>query len=143
MIQGYGGFLGKAFPMDGGADESSILTSAKHPDERQRILADIFMGHRDRLGSMVRFRLDRRLRARVDPSDILQDAFLEASGRIAEYLVSFRGRSSDSPPPISPADCPWGILLDPRGRVGEKSVRDEDRASSLVLGARFHKVKMR
>jgi RNA polymerase sigma-70 factor (ECF subfamily) len=74
--------------MDGGADESSILTSAKHPDERQRILADIFMGHRDRLGSMVRFRLDRRLRARVDPSDILQDAFLEASGRIAEYIAN-------------------------------------------------------
>src|SRR5438270_13438470 len=32
-----------------------------------------------------RLRLDRRLQGRVDPSDVLQEAFLDASRRIAEY----------------------------------------------------------
>jgi len=67
------------------ADETSILIGAKSQEERKRILADLFMGHRDRLRSMVHLRLDRRLQARVDPSDVLQEAFLEASRRLEEY----------------------------------------------------------
>src|SRR4051812_22256257 len=42
--------------------------------------------HRRRLRRMVRLRLDARLRGRVDPSDVLQKAFLEAARRLAEYL---------------------------------------------------------
>jgi RNA polymerase sigma-70 factor (ECF subfamily) len=42
--------------------------------------------HRARLQRMVTLRMDRRLKARVDPSEVLQDAYQEASRRIADYL---------------------------------------------------------
>ena len=42
--------------------------------------------HRERLRRMVALRLDRRLQGRVDASDIIQEAYLEASRRMAEYL---------------------------------------------------------
>lgn len=34
---------------------------------------------------MVKLRLDRRLQGRVDPSDVLQEAYLEAAERIGDY----------------------------------------------------------
>src|SRR5262249_53991691 len=40
---------------------------------------------RDRLRRMVALRLDRRLQERVDPSDIIQEAYIDASARLAEY----------------------------------------------------------
>jgi len=67
------------------SDETSILIGAKNREARQKILADIYTRHRGRLRSMLQIRLDRRLRARVDPSDVLQEAFLEASRRLDEY----------------------------------------------------------
>ena len=42
--------------------------------------------HRPRLRRMVRLRLDPRLHGRIDPSDVIQEAYLEASARLAEYL---------------------------------------------------------
>jgi RNA polymerase sigma-70 factor (ECF subfamily) len=42
--------------------------------------------HRQRLRRMVSLRLDRRLQGRVDASDVIQEAFLEASVRLPEYL---------------------------------------------------------
>ena len=41
--------------------------------------------YRDRLRRMVALRLDRRLQGRVDPSDVLQEAYPDAAGRLAEY----------------------------------------------------------
>jgi RNA polymerase sigma-70 factor (ECF subfamily) len=41
--------------------------------------------HRDRLRRMVALRLDRRLRGRLDASDVLQDAYVEASSRLPGY----------------------------------------------------------
>jgi len=41
---------------------------------------------RDRLRRVVVFRLDPRLRGRVDPSDVLQDAYLEAWQDLGSYL---------------------------------------------------------
>ena len=35
---------------------------------------------------MVEMRLDRRLQARLDASDIIQDAYLEVAQRLKEYL---------------------------------------------------------
>src|SRR5215831_3926779 len=51
--------------------------------------------HRDRLRRMVALRLDHRLRGRIDPSDVIQEAFLEATGRRAEY-----DRQPDPMPPF-------------------------------------------
>jgi RNA polymerase sigma-70 factor, ECF subfamily len=42
--------------------------------------------HRKRLRRMVRLRLDPRLQGRIDPSDVIQEAYLEAAERLAEYL---------------------------------------------------------
>jgi RNA polymerase sigma-70 factor (ECF subfamily) len=42
--------------------------------------------HRDRLCRMVRMRLDRRLWARVDASDVVQEGLLEVAQRLPEYL---------------------------------------------------------
>jgi RNA polymerase sigma-70 factor (ECF subfamily) len=42
--------------------------------------------HRDRLRRMLALRADPRLQGRLDPSDVIQETFLEASARLAEYL---------------------------------------------------------
>jgi RNA polymerase sigma-70 factor (ECF subfamily) len=42
--------------------------------------------HRERLRRMVAVRLDRRLAARVDPSDVVQEALAEAARKLPEYL---------------------------------------------------------
>ena len=49
-------------------------------------LGEIFARHRDRLRRMVEMRLDRRLQARIDASDVIQDAYLEVATRLDEYL---------------------------------------------------------
>lgn len=43
------------------------------------------MSHRDRLRRMVKLRLDDRLHGRIDPSDVVQEAFLEATERRIEF----------------------------------------------------------
>ena len=50
--------------------------------------------HRDRLKRMVRLRLDPRLHGRIDASDVLQEALLEASSRLDEYRQNPASRCS-------------------------------------------------
>jgi RNA polymerase sigma-70 factor (ECF subfamily) len=54
----------------------------------QRALGELLGRHRERLRRMVALRLDRRLRGRVDPSDVLQEACLDAARRLPEYRVN-------------------------------------------------------
>jgi RNA polymerase sigma-70 factor (ECF subfamily) len=49
-------------------------------------LNEIVTRHRGRLRRMVEMRMDWRLQARLDASDVIQDAFLEAVTRLDEYL---------------------------------------------------------
>jgi RNA polymerase sigma-70 factor, ECF subfamily len=51
----------------------------------QRALGDLLRRHRERLRRMVALRLDRRLQGRVDPSDVVQEACLDAVRRLPEY----------------------------------------------------------
>jgi RNA polymerase sigma-70 factor (ECF subfamily) len=51
-------------------------------------LAELFDEYRERLERIVEFRMDPRMRSRFDPSDVLQDAFLEVSRRLPEYLAA-------------------------------------------------------
>jgi RNA polymerase sigma-70 factor, ECF subfamily len=44
------------------------------------------MRHQERLRYMVALRLDRRLQGRIDPSDVIQEAYLTASMQLADYL---------------------------------------------------------
>lgn len=49
-------------------------------------VADLFSHYEERLRKMVNYRLDRRLYGRVDASDVLQEAYLEAARRAGDYL---------------------------------------------------------
>jgi RNA polymerase sigma-70 factor (ECF subfamily) len=65
-------------------DTDELLARTAHGDQaaRDRLLAR----HRARLRKMVAYHLDRRLRARVDPSDVIQEVLAEASRKLPEYL---------------------------------------------------------
>lgn len=52
----------------------------------QQILTDVWSRHRDRLKRVVKLRMDRRLQGRLDPSDVLQEAFIDFANRAAEYV---------------------------------------------------------
>ena len=77
-------------PFDDDADD--LLRRAGVGDERA--LSELFVRHRARLRRMVELRLDRRLHGRVDPSDVLQEAYLDVAGRAAEY------RADPAMPPL-------------------------------------------
>jgi RNA polymerase sigma-70 factor, ECF subfamily len=64
----------------GDCDQDSEL-----PGQAEQAWGDFLAGHRDRLRRMVAIRLDERLKGRIDPSDVIQEAFLEATERRVEY----------------------------------------------------------
>jgi RNA polymerase sigma-70 factor (ECF subfamily) len=51
----------------------------------RRALGELLGRDRERLRRMVALRLDRRLQGRVDPSDVIQEACLDAARRLPEY----------------------------------------------------------
>ncbi|MBI4600496.1 MAG: sigma-70 family RNA polymerase sigma factor [Planctomycetes bacterium] len=68
-------------------DESTIadLLERARKGDREAVGA-LLEGQRARLKRMLALRIDGRLRGRVDAEDIIQDAFLEASIRLGDYL---------------------------------------------------------
>jgi RNA polymerase sigma-70 factor (ECF subfamily) len=66
------------------SDELELLRAAENGDDdaAQRLLAR----HRNRLRQMVAVYLDRRIAARVDPSDVVQDALADAARGLTGYL---------------------------------------------------------
>src|SRR5688572_3674030 len=54
-------------------------------------LEDWFRLYRDRLRAAVALRLDRRLAGRIDPSDVIQEAFVEAAQRVEQYKRERQG----------------------------------------------------
>jgi RNA polymerase sigma-70 factor (ECF subfamily) len=64
----------------------NLLQRVRRGDE-QAVVA-LFTSYRDRLRRMVRLRLDRRLQGRIDPSDVLQDAYLDVAKRAGEYVAN-------------------------------------------------------
>jgi RNA polymerase sigma-70 factor (ECF subfamily) len=67
-------------------DVVNLLRLAEAGDDKA--VGELFERHRQRLRQMVCLRLDRRLSGRVDPSDVLQEAYLDHSRRISEYLTN-------------------------------------------------------
>ena len=49
-------------------------------------LAELFSHYHDRLWRTVQFRMDSRLRGRVDPDDILQEAWMDCTKRVNSFL---------------------------------------------------------
>src|SRR5438445_6218759 len=69
---------------DNPTDIGRLLEQARGGD--QGALNELFAQHRDRLRRMVELRLDRRLQARIDASDVVQDAYVEVAQRLGTYL---------------------------------------------------------
>jgi RNA polymerase sigma-70 factor (ECF subfamily) len=68
----------------GTPDTDALVDKAAHGDvsARQKLL----VRHRSKLVQMIAVRMDRRLAARVDPSDVVQDALAEAARCLDDYL---------------------------------------------------------
>ncbi len=65
-------------------DTEQLLATASRGDGSAR--GRLLERHRQRLRCMIAVRLDRRLAARVDPSDLVQDTLAEADRRLPDYL---------------------------------------------------------
>ncbi len=63
------------------SDERAILAQGG-----QKALADLLAIHQEKLERIVAFRLAPILRSRVDPADVLQEAYFEISRRIHEFI---------------------------------------------------------
>jgi RNA polymerase sigma-70 factor (ECF subfamily) len=105
-----------------GFDTEQLLDRMARGDAgaRQQLLAR----HRARLRKMVALHLDRRLAARVDPSDVVQEALADADGKLSDYA---RRR----PLPFYPwlRQIAWDRLIELHRRhvrAGKRSVTRED-----------------
>lgn len=65
---------------------SSDLLQRLKTGDRQAFASE-FDRHRHRLKQMIQFRLDHRLRRRVDASDVLQEVYVDAHQRLRHFLV--------------------------------------------------------
>ena len=65
------------------SDTRDLLERAGGGD--QDAVAALFAKHHDRLEQMVRLRMDRRLQGRIDPTDVLQETFLEVARRVVDF----------------------------------------------------------
>jgi RNA polymerase sigma-70 factor (ECF subfamily) len=66
------------------AQTKTLLERAETGD--RQAFDELFARHRPYLKQMVELRLDPKLRSRVDPSDVVQEAHLEAYRRLSTYL---------------------------------------------------------
>ncbi len=71
--------------MENNSAESVDLIERARAGDREALNA-LLSRHRDRLCRMVELRLDTRLQARVDASDVVQEAYVEVVQRLEEYL---------------------------------------------------------
>jgi RNA polymerase sigma-70 factor (ECF subfamily) len=67
-----------------GANTDQLLDAASQGDGAAR--ARLLDRHRQRLRQMIALRLDRRLAARIDPSDVVQEALIVADRQLDGYL---------------------------------------------------------
>jgi RNA polymerase sigma-70 factor (ECF subfamily) len=70
---------------DDSSDTTNLLEKVAGGDTQAA--QELFGRYRDRLKRMVHLRLSRRLQGRVDDSDVLQEAFLDISRRLPEYVA--------------------------------------------------------
>ncbi len=66
------------------SETRKILEEAAQGDSSA--LSALLTQHRERLRRMVALRMDQRLQGRIDASDVIQEVYLEAWTRLAEYL---------------------------------------------------------
>src|SRR5690348_474527 len=104
------------------SDTDELVEQARGGDRAAR--QQLLVRHRDRLRQMVAVRMGRRLRARVAPSDVVQEALADAAQELSNYL---RRR----PLPFYPwlRQLAWDRLIELHRRhvrAGKRSVTRED-----------------
>ncbi|MBI3406981.1 MAG: sigma-70 family RNA polymerase sigma factor [Planctomycetes bacterium] len=68
-------------------DEAEVRGLLQQVRDGDRGALDVLLArHRSYLLDVVQLRMDQKLRARIDPSDVVQEAQLEAAQRIEDYL---------------------------------------------------------
>ena len=72
----------------GAPTTEQLLEAARGGDEAA--LAALIERHRHRLERMVRLRMDRRLQGRVDPADLVQEAYLAVRGKFPRWSADPR-----------------------------------------------------
>ncbi len=109
-------------------DTDELLREASGGDHAA--MEQLLARHRDRLRRMVRLRIDARVAARVDPSDVVQEAISDAWRKLPGYL---RHR----PVPFYPwlRQLAWERLIDLHRRHIHAQIRtvkrEEGRAMAL------------
>ncbi len=67
-------------------DNHEILALVKTATNGDKdALAELFSRYRTQLRGMIAFRMDQKLKGRVDPSDILQEAYFDLAQRLPEF----------------------------------------------------------
>jgi RNA polymerase sigma-70 factor (ECF subfamily) len=121
------------------SDTEQLLRQAAAGDGAAR--QELLERHRPRLERMIALRLDRRLAARLDPSDLVQESLAEAARQLSDYL-------EHRPLPFYPwlRQIAWNRLVDAHRRhvrARKRSVLREEREpplpdeSALELAARL------
>lgn len=105
-------------------DTEELIRRAGHCDASA--IARLFEHHRQRLKRMITLRMDERLARRVDPSDVVQETFVEALRKIHGYL-------QDRPVPFYPwlRQIAWNRLIDLHRRHVVAKERAVDREGVL------------
>jgi RNA polymerase sigma-70 factor (ECF subfamily) len=67
------------------SDTEELLNRAAHGDRDAR--GRLLQRHRDRLCRMIQLRMDPRLAARLDPSDVVQEVLAVADQRLDDYAL--------------------------------------------------------
>lgn len=67
-------------------DSQDELRKLEASQGDQCALDELLERYRERLGRLVKLRLDDRVRGRIDASDVIQETYVEASQRLNEYL---------------------------------------------------------
>lgn len=76
--------------MDPQPQDEDLAAFRDAPGDPQAVLGARFEKHRERLQRMIELRMDPILRQRIGASDVLQEAFVEISGRLGDYLLDPR-----------------------------------------------------
>src|SRR5207244_5494475 len=91
---------GRASMIDEPSSTQALLTRLRQGD--REALAQLFDYYRPRLRHMVRLRMDARLAARLDASDVLQEAYLDASRQVPRSRRQSPGPMSAWPRGLTP-----------------------------------------
>lgn len=103
-----------------------LLEQASQGDAQAR--EQLLVLHRERLRRMIAIRIDRRMAARVDPSDVVQDALAEAHRQLTDYL-------RERPLPFYPwlRQLAWNRLVELHRKHVLAQCRSVTREERLVL----------